>query len=326
MPRIARQLVHVPGAVVHVIVRFVDGRFVLDDAARAHYLRLLARALRCSDWRLFCYALMSSHVHLGCLSGTAELHRFALPLHIRFAQWVNRRIAADNPKALGHVIADRPTSKYMCPSRARFLMTYLHRNPVEAGVTSDASGSTWTSHRAYLGLAECEGGLDLALGFELAGFEPSTRGRRELHDFVSRTEVQVDSLPAMTPPPVESSLVDHVVTVEEVILAVTNTMDIPLNDLLRGSRRWHVVLARRVALAVWAEHGLTAQPMVRALGLSSSGASRLVSRPHDTSQVQRGVERVMAVLAEEQPPREVRESQIIGLAPPASSTGDEKVR
>ena len=191
-------------------------------------------------------------------------------------------------------------------------------------MTSDPSGSAWTSHRAYLGLDGCEGGLDLALGFELVGFEPSARGRRELHDFVSRTEVHLDELRAATPPSVERNSVTRGLTPEYVIRAVTDALYVPMSDLLHGSRRRQVVFARRVALAVWAEHGLTAAPMITALGLSSSGASRLVSRPHDASHVREGVERVMALLEGE--PREVRESQIVRLASPGYPAGDAKVR
>lgn len=178
MPRIARHLTHLPGALVHVIVRFVDGRFILDDQARNHYLRLLAPALRSSDWRLVSYALMSSHIHLGCVMGSSELRSWALPLHIRFARWINRSLAEQNPKALGHVIADRPTTKLMCQSRARFLIAYHHRNPMEAGVTTDPAASTWTSHRAYLGLAPSEGGSTLRWGSSWLGSRRRSRGGR----------------------------------------------------------------------------------------------------------------------------------------------------
>ena len=178
MPRRSRQSSHVPGALVHVISRFVDGRFVLDDDGRSRYLSLLARTLRSSDWRLISYALMSSHIHLGFVMGAAELRDWALPLHVRFAQWINRKASATNPKVLGHVFADRPTTKVMCRSRAPFLIAYHHRNPIAAGVTNDASASSWTSHRAYRGLARSEGNLDVALGLRLAGYPSSPRGRR----------------------------------------------------------------------------------------------------------------------------------------------------
>ena len=194
MPRISRNSTHVPGALVHVICRFVDGRFVLDDDARDEYLRLLAQALGPTDWSLVSYALMSSHVHLGFLGGASLLRDWALPLHVRFAQRINRGLRSTNPKVLGHVFGDRPTTKVMCTSRARLLIAYHHRNPVRAGVTDDVVASRWTSHQDYAGLRAPRGGLDVRLGLELAGFPAGDVGRQALHEFVSRTQVSLSEL------------------------------------------------------------------------------------------------------------------------------------
>ncbi len=314
MPRHPRHLTHVPGALVHVIVRFVDGRFLLDDPARARYLALLARALRASDWRLIAYAMMSSHVHLAFLAGAAELRSWAHSVHIRFAHWINRCVAEGNPKPLGHVIADRPTTIVMCPSRARFLTTYLHRNPVEAGVVADPADSSWTSHRAYLGLERCEGGLDLALGFELAGFDATPQGRQAFHEFVSRTEVSfadlgVRDVEAQAPPAPRG------VSPMAVIEAVSTALQVPKDELLGRSRRAPVVLARRVALVVWAQHALSMLPMAKALGISPSAVSRLLGRPHDTAQVRAAANQTLVALGEAAA-RAEPVSQLVYIAPP----------
>lgn len=97
MPRRSRTTSHIPGGLVHVICRFVDGRFILDDLGRGQYLSLLERALRRVDWILISYALMSSHIHLGLIMGDAELRTWAHPVHLRFAQWVNRRLRRTTP-------------------------------------------------------------------------------------------------------------------------------------------------------------------------------------------------------------------------------------
>lgn len=299
MPRVARHLTHVPGALTHVIVRFVDGRFVLDDEARFHYLVLLERALRGSDWRLISYALMSSHVHLGCIMGAAELKSWVLSLHLRFAKWINRRSGEHNPKVLGHVIADRPHTNLICPSRARFLVAYQHRNPLEAGVVNDPAESTWTSHRAYLGLEPCRGGLDLSLGLELVGFEPSPEGRRDFHEFVSRNEVTLAALQSAEQAPLPTKT-RVTLSATDILQLVVTTLPVSLDEMLRGSRRGPVVVARRVALLAWIELGHTLRDMVEALGISPSGASRLLTRPHDVREVRAGVVRVLAAISTRQ--------------------------
>lgn len=50
------------------------------------------------------------------------------------------------------------------------LLAYLHNNPVRAGLVPEANRSTWTSHRAYLGLDPVPRWLCVDTGLALAGF------------------------------------------------------------------------------------------------------------------------------------------------------------
>ena len=85
MPRVARQ--HAPRVVTHVITRFVDGQYLMDEVpgAREQYLRRLAKALAHSDWPLLWYCLMGSHVHLGMPSGHESLDSWIRGLNSGFA-------------------------------------------------------------------------------------------------------------------------------------------------------------------------------------------------------------------------------------------------
>lgn len=295
MPRPSRSTTHLPGVVSHVIVRFVDGRFLMDDEAREKYLALLASALTRCDWVLLSYALMSSHIHLALLMGTVELRVWAHGLHIRFAQWLNGRLRDTNPRTLGHVIADRPTSLPVCPSRTRFLVGYHHRNPIEAGVSEDAVGSTWTSHRAYLGLDAPRGGLDVARGLELAGFAATADGVREFAAFVERTRVTEEDLRAPEALPVAVSL-GATPGATQVVAAAAEVMGASAQELTGPGRERHVVQARRVAIVVGLELGFGTGEMASALCMSRSGASRLLSRAHDALEVQAAAVRVRAKL------------------------------
>ena len=287
-----------PAQLVHVICRFVNGEFRLTcDEERDKYLRILRNALRKSDWVLVAYALMSSHIHLGFVMGAAELRDWALPLHVRFAQWINRKASATNPKVLGHVFADRPTTKVMCRSRAPFLIAYHHRNPIAAGVTNDASASSWTSHRAYRGLARSEGNLDVALGLRLAGYPSSPRGRRLFDRFVQRTAVTLAELgaePSASDLEGEGQAVSTATAVE-IIRSAAAVVGGTVEDVMRGSRKRPVVMVRRVALMAWFEQGGRAAHMAAALGISSGAASRLMSRPHDERTIRAAAEHVLSI-------------------------------
>lgn len=149
MPRYAR--FHVTGGLFHVIARFHDRRFYLDiDGARAKYLALLGKAAETHDSRIIAYCLMSSHVHLVLQLGNDPLGRLMKQVHAPFANWINKR-----RNGLGAILADRPNSVLVhSETHGMSLIRYVHNNPVRAGVVARASESSWSSHRAYLGLEE----------------------------------------------------------------------------------------------------------------------------------------------------------------------------
>lgn len=297
MPRRSRESTHVEGGLVHFICRFVDYRFVLDDEARAVYLRLLGRALRGANWRLISYALMSSHVHLGLIMGTEELRSWCHSLHIRFSQWVNRRLRRSGLRALGHVFADRPTTKLVCLPRAGLFISYLHRNPVDGGVVESAEQSDWTSHRAYLGTTRPAAWLDVGLGLRLAGYEATAAGRRSFHAFVCSTRVDAAQLVSDDEPkPVEPTAAARVLAANDIIKLAAAVVGVSVDAVLVGSRSRPVVTARRVALVVWLELGGVTQQMADALGITSSGASRLLTRPHDAASVSAAVREVVRIV------------------------------
>lgn len=178
MPRHAR--LHAPGALVHVIARFVNRQFRLaGPAERALFLEQLPRALGRSDWALCAYALMSSHVHLALLAGLATPERWMKSLHVAVARRLNALHGSFGP-----VFAERPTTVVMAPVRMRELVAYLHNNPRRAGLVAEPAESSWTSHRAWSGLAPAPPWLAVERGLQLAGFETAASGRSSFDDFV----------------------------------------------------------------------------------------------------------------------------------------------
>jgi predicted transcriptional regulator/REP element-mobilizing transposase RayT len=140
---------HVTGGLFHVISRFHNGEYLLDHPdARCRYLEALGRGIERTDVRLFAYCLMSSHIHLVLQLGRTTLGTFTKSVNAGWVNWLNKRF-----KRLGTAMAHRPTSVF-CDSDtyALQLVRYVHNNPVRAGIVASAEGSTWSSHRAYMGL------------------------------------------------------------------------------------------------------------------------------------------------------------------------------
>lgn len=65
----------------------------------------------------------------------------------RMARWLNRR-----HRGLCAVFADRPYAELLAASRAPHVVAYVHNNPVRARLVTWAGDTSWSSHRAYLGL------------------------------------------------------------------------------------------------------------------------------------------------------------------------------
>ncbi len=183
MPRTIHE--PIPGIVQHLILRFVDHEHLLvDDTRRYDYLDRLGKSLETSDWRALWYALMETHIHLALVAGKDSLASWLRPVDTGFAGYLNRSGRRNGQRKLGPVFADRPKSFNFADDRAGYLAAYIHNNPVRADVVTDPAHSTWTSHRAYLGLEPAPAFLHVEEGLALTGNDGTTAGRMAFHEFV----------------------------------------------------------------------------------------------------------------------------------------------
>ena len=260
MPRTARFIP--PGVLVHIRCRFVDGRFELDDQARHRYLEQLDDALADADWTLLSYALMSSHIHLGAISGHLPLHTWIHPLNTAIAGWLSARRRSRSPRALGPVFGDRPGTNLLPMGRALPLLSYHHNNPVDAGVVGAARQSHWTSHPQYLGRERHHvAALDVAKGLDLCAMS------------ASEFDAAVDQLAH------RQTLVEG--TPMSIVMNVSRHLGVPLRDVRGGSRTRPAVAARRICIAVGAAWGHPCAHMAAALGISKAAGARLASTADD---------------------------------------------
>jgi REP element-mobilizing transposase RayT len=307
MPRYRR--LHAPGALVHIIGRFVNREFrVQCQRERAEYLRRIPAALERCDWTMLGYVVMSSHVHLLMLAGEAPSARFVQPLHVGFSGWLNKRQGT-----LGPLFAERHTTILCEPARAARLLSYLHNNPVRAGVVRDAEGSTWSSHRAYAGETRAPSWLDVEAGLSLSGFNSSPRGRTAFDAFVrgerhvTAEDMRGQGLTALRADvrrsvgaPVEISSADDSAgerrvevlaqpgmrlrprwpgQADVVIAAVATRLQVPAELICSRDRRRRIVKARRLALRAWTMYlGRHQVSMCSALNISQQAGSLLLAK------------------------------------------------
>lgn len=307
MPRYAR--IHAPGAVVHVIARFVNREFRLaGDAERAIYLDALARSLVRTDWTMLAYALMSSHVHLALLAGEAPPWQLLKSLHTTVAQALNRAHGRFGP-----VFAERATTIVMAVARLAELVAYLHNNPGRAGLVSEAAESRWTSHRAWIGHDPAPSWLAVDVGLVAAGFELGPAGRDAFDGFVrdrrghGRNDAHHDArcaetragVRALTGLPVEISSpicdVGEGATHEvlgvglaarprwrgdlgRVLSAVESRLGVRVDEMRSRDRTQRVVRARRLAGMVGVRLlGRSSSEIASVLGVSTPSLSQLLA-------------------------------------------------
>ncbi len=271
-----------PGGVHHIIARFVDRGFILDEpGARARYLELLGRSLRTSDWRCFGYALMSSHSHLTVVAGDEEPEHWLKRVHSPFGVWINQQ-----RNGLGPIIAQRPSFRIVPDGDVAKVLAYVHNNPVRAGVVAAASDSAWTSHRAYLGREKAPEWLRVDDGFRLCnidrpdfdawvraqvGAEDEVRAadllqRRALRAFHRRgivaSTVTLGANPEVALVRRREGLVRP--AIQDVIAVVAFVLRLPAETVMqRGASR-----IRRYVLEVGKKFGLTVSELSAAMGIT----------------------------------------------------------
>jgi REP element-mobilizing transposase RayT len=315
MPRFAR--LNSPGSVVHIVSNFVnDAHRMVGPSERYAYLARVGRALEHTDWSIIAYALMSSHIHLAAIAGKDPSSSLMRRLNGGYANWLNIHQGTRGP-----VFADRHYTVFCDDSHAARLVAYIHNNPVEAHVVDNPAASDWTSHAAYLGLADAPAWLDIERGLSTSGFGTTPEDRLAFHRFVrERTGHDADDFEAVRSALVRrtarqkagsaveiSSLVlqpngqrAHLIIApsdaalrdrwdgapRDVLRAVASRLGLTEAEIRSPRRSRELVEARRLAMDVWTRGlGGRQSEMSAFLGMSRQAASQLLTRSHAPSDV-----------------------------------------
>jgi putative transposase len=123
-------------------------RVFFSDSDRQAYLRWLGEYTQKFKIDVLAYCLMSNHVHLIMVPSTVDgLHRALKPLHMRYAQRINRA-----REWKGHVWQGRYFSSALDEAWFCAAVRYVERNPVRAQMVRQAEDYPWSSAGAHCGL------------------------------------------------------------------------------------------------------------------------------------------------------------------------------
>lgn len=136
-----------PGAWHHVMNRGARHQEIfLSDEDRHDFLDLLGTIHERFGLELNAFCLMSTHYHLLVRNPEGELTRAVHYLDSVYAQRFNRRNRFDGPLFRGRFRSKLVDSDGYCHLAAR----YIHRNPLEAGLTSRLLDYKWSSYPIFM--------------------------------------------------------------------------------------------------------------------------------------------------------------------------------
>ena len=137
-----------PGAVHHVMNRGAKGSkvFASDDLC-SYFCEVLEEVVARFNLRVHGFALMPTHYHLLVESVQGNLSRAMSYLNGRFTQLANHEHGRD-----GAIFRGRFHNKVVTdPAHLRYLLPYLHLNPVRARLAMRVDQWRWSSHAYYSG-------------------------------------------------------------------------------------------------------------------------------------------------------------------------------
>jgi len=138
----------IEGAIYHVFNRTGRDLPVFEEEVNArHFLELLGQIAERDGWTVFAFCLMPNHYHLALRSGAPPIARGMGHLQARFSQGWNRRNLSRGPVWQGRYkakIVDDEGYLYQ-------VISYVHLNPVVAGLVDDPARWRWSGHLDLIG-------------------------------------------------------------------------------------------------------------------------------------------------------------------------------
>ena len=146
MPRKPR--LFVSGATYHLYSRVARGEFVFDDPRESEeFVEAVRQIGDLHGWRMLAWCLMGNHYHLVVKTGTVPLWRSMQRLQSKVARDFNRR-----QRYLGRLWQSRYRARIIdTTDYFRQVVSYVHLNPVAAGIVDDPIDYPNSGHREIVG-------------------------------------------------------------------------------------------------------------------------------------------------------------------------------
>jgi REP element-mobilizing transposase RayT len=137
-----------PGAVYHITTRGNRKEPIFrDNNDYSLYLSILKESLERFDAKLYCYCLMTNHVHLIIETGDTSISEIMKRINSLYTKNFNIKY-----ELIGHLFQGRYYSKLIeLTAHAVEASKYIHLNPVKANMVSSPEDYKWSSYGMYIG-------------------------------------------------------------------------------------------------------------------------------------------------------------------------------
>jgi putative transposase len=174
------------GAWHHLMNRGARRRPIFrDNRDRYMFLNTMADTVKRFSIEIHVFSLMLTHYHIFGRSILGNISRAMQYLNSTYTLKFNKRHGLDGPLFRGRfknqIVGNRRYQKY--------LVAYIHLNPIEARLVKELTDRCWTSHRAYLGLDSTPPWLVTEYLLNLFG------GSKPLNQFITNVHLGIEEPP-----------------------------------------------------------------------------------------------------------------------------------
>lgn len=135
------------GAIYHVIMRGNNKDFVFDNPKHKSFiLKQLIEYNKILDFELLAYVIMSNHYHFLIRTNKTSISEVMFYINNVLGKYLGREL-----NRTGHIFEKRYTCKLVTSEAYLiWLLRYVHRNPVRAGICTNIDEYRWSSHYYYM--------------------------------------------------------------------------------------------------------------------------------------------------------------------------------
>lgn len=147
MPRKARN--NITSKFVHVISQGINKEYIFEkEEYKREYIKLLSKAIQeYQDTKILAYCIMDNHVHLLIyIVKIKELSKIMSKVNTAYGIFYNNK-----ENRVGYVFRSRYYSQEIMEEKQLFnTISYIHRNPVKAGIVKKESEYKYSSYNCFI--------------------------------------------------------------------------------------------------------------------------------------------------------------------------------